>query len=242
MGTGAGRAVSAARRLLPWPRLPGAARRRRRSPVDKVIRLKTTGVMATIQEALTIALDHHQAGRPAEAEILCRRILDADPDQAASWHLLGIVHAQDGRFAEAAALLGEALARAPGPDLHLHRAMARQEAGDLEGAVADYRKAARLNPALADASLNAGMLLERLRRTGEALETYRSALDRDGGNARAANNLGRLLLAGGDAAKAATILERAVRESRRGRSRVPSRARSGAGSLRHSRPRAGQRG
>lgn len=172
--------------------------------------------MATIQEALTIALDHHQAGRPMEAEILCRRILDADPDQAAAWHLLGILHAQAGRFAEAAALLGEAVARAPGPDVHRHRAMARQEAGDLEGAVADYREAARLNPALADASLNAGILLERLGRSGDALAAYRNALDAGGNHAGgnhalAAKNLGRLLLAGGNAAEASAILERAVR-------------------------------
>ena len=179
------------------------------------IRLKTTGAMATIQEALTIALDHHQAGRPAEAEILCRRILDADPDQATAWHLLGIIYAQAGLFAEAAALLGEALARAPGADLHRHRAMARQEAGDLEGAIADYREAARLAPALTDAALNAGILLERLGRHAEAREAYRTALmsdgTSDGGNARAATHLGRLLLAGGDAAEAAIVLEGAVR-------------------------------
>ncbi|WP_035675006.1 tetratricopeptide repeat protein, partial [Azospirillum brasilense] len=151
--------------------------------------------MATIQQALTIALDHHQAGRPAEAEILCRRILDADPDQATAWHLLGIIHAQAGLFDEAAALLGEALARAPGADLHRHRAMARQEAGDLEGAVADYREAARLAPALTDAALNAGILLERLGRHAEAREAYRTALTSDGasdsGAPRAATHLGR---------------------------------------------------
>jgi hypothetical protein len=37
--------------------------------------------MATIPEALAIALQHHQAGRLPEAERIYRQILQADPNQ-----------------------------------------------------------------------------------------------------------------------------------------------------------------
>lgn len=50
--------------------------------------------MATVEEALGIALDLHQGGRLDEAETLYRRILDAVPDQGDARHLLGVLRAQ----------------------------------------------------------------------------------------------------------------------------------------------------
>ena len=50
--------------------------------------------MASIAEALSIAVDHHQSDRIGEAETLYRRILDADPDQPGALYFLGILLAQ----------------------------------------------------------------------------------------------------------------------------------------------------
>lgn len=52
--------------------------------------------MATVEEALLLAVDHHTAGRIAEAETLYGRILDAVPDQPDALHLLGVLSAQSG--------------------------------------------------------------------------------------------------------------------------------------------------
>lgn len=69
--------------------------------------------MATIREALMLALDHQENGRPAEAEILYRRIVDADPVLADAWHLLGVLHAQTARTAEAGLFFHRAIALDP---------------------------------------------------------------------------------------------------------------------------------
>ena len=50
--------------------------------------------MATIAEALALALRHHQAGNLPQAEQLYRQILQADPSHAESCHLLGMLALQ----------------------------------------------------------------------------------------------------------------------------------------------------
>ncbi|HEY0837709.1 MAG TPA: tetratricopeptide repeat protein, partial [Azospirillum sp.] len=93
--------------------------------------------MATIQEALLAAVDHHQAGRLAEAEVLYTRILEADPDQPDALHLLGVLLAQAGRPDLAVARIGAAIARAPGvADYHVNLANALR-ALDRRGEAAD---------------------------------------------------------------------------------------------------------
>ena len=42
------------------------------------------------------ALAHHQAGRNAEAEQLCRQIIAVDPSFAGAWHLLALLAGRSG--------------------------------------------------------------------------------------------------------------------------------------------------
>ena len=109
--------------------------------------------MATVAEALSIALDHHLAGRTAEAETLYRRILDAAPDQPDALHLLGMLLAQNGRPAEGLAALDAAVRAAPAnPAFHLNRAKLLL-ALDRGGEAADSLHAALVNrPDLAEAA------------------------------------------------------------------------------------------
>ena len=51
----------------------------------------------TIPQALQLAVQHHQAGRLAEAELLYRQILAAQPNHADALHLLGVMAQQVGR-------------------------------------------------------------------------------------------------------------------------------------------------
>jgi Flp pilus assembly protein TadD len=55
--------------------------------------------MATISEALAIAIQHHQAGRLQAAEQIYRQILALQPNHADAWHLLGLIARQAGRHA-----------------------------------------------------------------------------------------------------------------------------------------------
>ena len=53
--------------------------------------------MMTIQQAFNLALQHHQAGRLADAEVLYRQILAVVPGHADALHSLGILAHQLGR-------------------------------------------------------------------------------------------------------------------------------------------------
>ncbi|MCH8328469.1 MAG: hypothetical protein IID15_08125, partial [Candidatus Marinimicrobia bacterium] len=46
--------------------------------------------MATIEEALTIAVGHQEAGQTEEAASIYRQILEAAPQSTDALHLLGI--------------------------------------------------------------------------------------------------------------------------------------------------------
>ncbi|MEO5373353.1 MAG: radical SAM protein [Alphaproteobacteria bacterium] len=67
----------------------------------------------TIDDAIAAAIDHHRAGRLAEAEALYRRILEVVPEHADALHLLGIIASQTDRVTEGLTLIEKAVAVAP---------------------------------------------------------------------------------------------------------------------------------
>ena len=56
-------------------------------------------VQAEIEQAMRIAIGHHQAGRMAEAEGLYRQVLEQDPGYPDALHLLGVLALQAGNWA-----------------------------------------------------------------------------------------------------------------------------------------------
>src|SRR5260221_4556950 len=65
-------------------------------------------------EPLSLARRHRQAGQMAEAEIAYLRVLERQPDHAEALHFVGFFAHQAGRHEEGPALIGPALAAAPG--------------------------------------------------------------------------------------------------------------------------------
>jgi cytochrome c-type biogenesis protein CcmH/NrfG len=53
----------------------------------------------TVQQSFNLALQHHQAGRPREAEQLYRQILSQQPQHAGALHYLGVIAHQQGAWA-----------------------------------------------------------------------------------------------------------------------------------------------
>ncbi|PWC34045.1 glycosyltransferase family 41 protein [Azospirillum sp. TSO35-2] len=152
--------------------------------------------MATIQDALTAALAHHQAGRLAEAAALYHAVLDAAPGHADAAHLLGVVHLQSGQPERAAALIRTAIqASHRVADYHDNLGSALKALGRLDEAVAAHRQALRLRPDFAQALYNLGNALEALGRLEEAVTAFRQAAARRPGYARARFNLGNALAA-----------------------------------------------
>lgn len=95
--------------------------------------------------ALQAAVDHHQAGRLAEAEALYRQVLQAAPDHAQALHNLGALANQSGRPQLALPLLQAALQRrGQHPGYWLTLAQCRYLLGEWEEAEATLERASAL--------------------------------------------------------------------------------------------------
>jgi len=108
--------------------------------------------MATILEALTLALDLHLAGRFGEAQELYTRILDVEPEQPDALHYLGVLAGQIDRGEFGLTLIGKALTLRPeAADIHANRANLLRGLDRLVEAEASYRRALALRPDFAEA-------------------------------------------------------------------------------------------
>ena len=111
----------------------------------------------TIQQAYELAVQHHQSGRLAEAEVIYRQILALAPHHAGALHLLGVIAHQMGRNDVAMDLIRQAIALAPGvSDFHSNLGAILREKGKLDEAIAAYREAIALKPTYAEAHNSLG--------------------------------------------------------------------------------------
>ena len=67
----------------------------------------------TIQQAIDLGVQHHNAGDLTKAEDIYRQILQSDPDQPVALHLLGVIAHQVGKNIIAVDLITKALASKP---------------------------------------------------------------------------------------------------------------------------------
>jgi tetratricopeptide (TPR) repeat protein len=148
-------------------------------------------VMATISEALAIAVQHHQAGRLQAAEQIYRKILAVEPNQCDAWHLLGVINAQTGNHQRAVEYIYRALAVKPDwADAQANLGNALREQGKLDEAVPFLQRALQLKPDFAEAHSNLGNALREQGKLDEATACYRRALELKPDFAEAHNNLG----------------------------------------------------
>jgi protein O-GlcNAc transferase len=132
---------------------------------------------ATLDQALSTALKHHQSGQVDQAERIYRAILAQHPDCGDALHLLGLLFFQKGQNPAALELVGKAIELHPGAAT-FHASLARilQENGKAEEAIASYRRAIELRPDYIEAITNLGGVYFQLRRLDEAAECCRAAL------------------------------------------------------------------
>jgi predicted O-linked N-acetylglucosamine transferase (SPINDLY family) len=150
--------------------------------------------MATISEALAIAIRHHQAGRLQAAEEIYRQILAVESNHAEAIQFLGVIASQRGNYAIAVEYLGRAVAlKSSSAAFHLNLGEAYRAWHRIPEAVACYRRALELKPDFAEAHHNLGNALMDQGKPDDAVACYRRALELKPDLAEAHNNLGNAL-------------------------------------------------
>ena len=160
---------------------------------------------------LNEAMQHHQRGQLAEAEVIYRQILALDPRHADGLHLLGTLCHQLGREEMALEFIGKAIALDKHhAAYHSNLGTVLQALGRFEEAASSYRRALMLMPEMAEASMNLGTILQAQGKLGEAESRYRKALALRPKLAEVHVNLGIILKAQGKLDEAAQCHERAL--------------------------------
>ena len=150
--------------------------------------------MATLSEALAIAIAHHQAGRLEMAEDIYRRILAVEPDHADAWHLLGLIAHQCKQHDAAARHLQRAIGLNPTKALfHYNLGSVRNAQANCVTAIAAYRRALELKPDYVEAFTNLGSVLQEQGDLDEATVCFRRALELQPDLAQLHINLGHAL-------------------------------------------------
>ena len=112
-----------------------------------------------------------EAGHTDEAERRLRRRIDTELDDVDALHLLGLLCHQSGRSADAVALIGRAVALAPGVAfMQANFAEALRVQGDLDRAEQHAREAVKLLPDHVDFRFNLANVLAALRRHAAVIE------------------------------------------------------------------------
>jgi len=165
----------------------------------------------TIDGLLQSALQHHQAGRLAEAQQIYQQILALQPDHADALHLLGVLASQRGEPAAALDLIRRALTIQPEhPVYHSNLGRILHDQGHLDEAMACYQRALTLQPTFADAYNNIGSAWRDRRQPELAIAAYQQALTLRPDYADAHNNIGNALRDLGRFADALAHHQRAV--------------------------------
>ena len=145
-------------------------------------------------EVLSLALQHHQAGRLSEAEALYRQILQAQPNHADALHLLGVIAHQVGKHEIAVEYITRAIALNPtAAEYHSNIGEAYRALARLNEAEASFQQALALKPATAEAMNNLGAVLQAQDKLEEAVAHYQRAVALKPNYAEAHNNLGTAL-------------------------------------------------
>ncbi|HVT87531.1 MAG TPA: tetratricopeptide repeat-containing glycosyltransferase family protein [Tepidisphaeraceae bacterium] len=166
----------------------------------------------TLDQALEIAVAHHQAGRLAQAEAIYLQIIEKQSEHPDALHLLGAVKLQAGQVTEALRLIEHAIRLAPEiADFHCTYGQALGNSGEKELAIESLQRAIKLQPNYPEAFNNLGNILQSQGELEQAIGFYEQALSLRPNFAEAHNNLGDALRKQRRLSEAISHLDNAVR-------------------------------
>ncbi len=128
------------------------------------------------QNLLQFAMKAHRAGDFATAERLYSKLLRQAPGDFNSLHLLGVIRAQQQRFAEADRLIAKALEIHCTAEALNNHGSVLVELGRQEEAIARLRRALSMKPDYADAYFNLGNALNKCGKLEEAAKSFTDAV------------------------------------------------------------------
>lgn len=117
-----------------------------------------------------------QAGRALEAQMLAAQALESSPGEPRALQIFGYALLRQGQAAEALAPLKQAARRTHDPEVETQYAMALQQAGRNDDAIAQLEKATARRPPFPPAFLIYGSLLSYLERRDEAIAVLKRGL------------------------------------------------------------------
>jgi tetratricopeptide (TPR) repeat protein len=165
----------------------------------------------TLKDRLQLALNHHTAGRLAEAESLYLQILAEDSNNADALHLLGYLIHQSRRDPGAAGLIIRAIMINPDAfQYHNSLGLVLLESGRPTPAATSFQIALAIKPDSADTHNNLGSALQAQNKLEPAIAAYRAAIHLNPKLTAAYNNLGSALTSLGDLPSAADALRQAL--------------------------------
>ena len=130
-----------------------------------------------IAQVLKQAALLYKEGNLAQAEVICKQILQVQPTYVDALHLLGMIGIQGKEFEKAIIFFTQALTINPAHVASCNnRANALQELHRYEEAVLGYDQAIALQPNYAEAYRNRGHALQALGRLDEAIKSYDAAI------------------------------------------------------------------
>jgi predicted TPR repeat methyltransferase len=188
-----------------------AVSRTRRAHADGWCQSTRPDALATAAQNFHAAVALHRHGKLRAAEELYRAVLEENESDFDCLHNLGLLHAQEGRFADAVGLL-RAGARQDPRSVEVHNNLANVLAilERHDEAVAGFRIAIALKPDFAEAHNNLGNALAAQGRTDEAIGHYAQALALRPDYADALVNLGNSLVERGRLEDAAAHYKQAL--------------------------------
>jgi len=165
----------------------------------------------TFDQGFELALQHHRAGRLAEAERGYRALLQRQPEHADSLHLLGVIALQTGNLEAALALIQRAVALRPdAAPCRNNLGQVLERLGREDEAARCYEAAIALDPGYAEPYNNLGLVRARQDRTTDAEALYRQAIGLAPAYAEPHSNLGNLLKDRGELDAAIGCYRRAI--------------------------------
>ena len=164
-----------------------------------------------IENLMSLAVEHHRAGRLSDAEKIYRQVLLLDARHAGSLHMLGMIAHQIGQNTVALQLITLAITiNKNEAAFHSNLGSVYKAMGQLEEAAVSYRRALELTPNFAEAEMNLGTIFEARGELEQAAKRFRRALALKPTLAEAYINLGNILQMQGKLEEAAANLNRAL--------------------------------